>query len=685
MPDFLNTSTKKLSKDASMWGTEISSIIKSWRGLPAQAATAVKFDETSDRMEDGFVTGEIELILGGNVPPIHIPIIIRDYELQPLDVMEVNGEFYPLTGRRLGELAMGTGPFDDRIDPNYTQMDVGTDIAQNVIPPGYRRGMTKAFSESGMIIPRLIVGSRRPEYDQMVREIDASSAEAYAANGTHDILLMAAEKMVNSEGEQALADFSSGKPKRSTPADTKIIWVPKPTDRDRKNGFVTVWSCGGRAFDPEATKLPLDLIRKLYSNPDGGNITRSGVTANFTDRDAATLYSDPAHGVKELDVERLLDRSDVEILSDDGDLHVTCGENIFTRVIVPSTPTEAFSGALASGTLIIGKKFYGREGKGSESNGMGNVLVAGSVENGICIFADRESHIAVGPVKILSKAEHINPLGKFTVYQCMTGSIHTSIVVSPSDVMQSPSVTHSGGSVQITVPDSFKALRVTEVEYACSNPAKANYIAKTAAHGSWIKVASIGAGEFMIDLPYTVKRAYMEIASNGVESNLSNLNSAQTEFMIGAMGLGRKQASALIKKATESGEATVYGVEFASVPAHPDREIAEKIASVNRAFADSIRVWLVKEAAMVGDRGSVDSMLGLGLADEGNVDIFLDNIPKYEETVCELAAAVIDSRVRDSYVTSKALRDAMSAIENLIEQGEKVIQARKVIQSNMAV
>tara|TARA_Y100000004_G_scaffold194705_1_gene259927 strand:- start:3077 stop:5278 length:2202 start_codon:yes stop_codon:yes gene_type:complete len=101
---------------------------------------------------------------------------------------------------------------------------------------------------------------------------------------------------------------------------------------------------------------------------------------------------------------------------------------------------------------------------------------------------------------------------------------------------------------------------------------------------------------------------------------------------------------------------------------HPVKDLSE---AVEKGFDErmaeiKIDTNLVKEAAVISDKGTVDAVLSLGLLKKDNVLEFVNLLPQYEAVMGELAKLLIISRLGLSNIPETAVSKAMVALTRVI-------------------
>lgn len=143
----------------------------------------------------------------------------------------------------------------------------------------------------------------------------------------------------------------------------------------------------------------------------------------------------------------------------------------------------------------------------------------------------------------------------------------------------------------------------------------------------------------------------------------------QALFLSVLVGMNPEFAVTKLGKAREHGVVTVPNLH--PLTTLPEQE-ALTMAKLSRAGYDEFLksvpkpVWLVKEASLLGDTGSVDKVLSLGFINPHNVAVFLSYIPELERTQAKVCQLLFTSRLGgDEDLEDGAMR-AMHGIENML-------------------
>ena len=145
----------------------------------------------------------------------------------------------------------------------------------------------------------------------------------------------------------------------------------------------------------------------------------------------------------------------------------------------------------------------------------------------------------------------------------------------------------------------------------------------------------------------------------------SILSRSEAEFALGALGLTGAQARTLTKQASKSGS-----VSFSSRPVISEDSVRSSIEDrVSRVSANEVvplRVDLTKEASVIVDKETVDSILSLQFMTPENVGVYVNYIPELEKAASKVAEVLIASRLGMDDVKESAAKNAMSQLTAVI-------------------
>jgi len=112
--DASHSSPRRLSQDPSEWAGEVIRLISGMIPPEVPAQPQVHFNQQDEI--NGYAVGSVHLADGNGDVKGFIPIIVKRFQLKPMDIIVSGGKFMPLTERRLRELFESTSMDDGTID-----------------------------------------------------------------------------------------------------------------------------------------------------------------------------------------------------------------------------------------------------------------------------------------------------------------------------------------------------------------------------------------------------------------------------------------------------------------------------------------------------------------------------------------------------------------------------------------
>lgn len=161
--------------------------------------------------------------------------------------------------------------------------------------------------------------------------------------------------------------------------------------------------------------------------------------------------------------------------------------------------------------------------------------------------------------------------------------------------------------------------------------------------------------------------------------SLGKLGAAQTEFLnqedamflAASLGVEPGYAEKMLKQSERAGAVSIEGVR----PIVPEAEkISEAMAKVQPIIdkLSTMRVLLLKEAAILPGEDTVDKVLSLNFITPENVSVFTKNVPVFQATATELAKLLIGVRIGLEGVPEAAVQRSMQSIQGVIEALEEL-------------
>lgn len=626
----------KMPDNTDLWPQQI--MQEAYKQIPylSQFSADVVLDKMDE--ERGYAFGSIALrpksdmssseIDELGLPSAHVPVLIKEHMLYPLDVFLVGRNYLPLTESRLKEALFRPEMFDAARDRPPDRS-----LVNELYPP--LRSSEGGFGGSGIkmgsapvpLLPQLHGTVRLDHKERFVKSAmgDASLLGAYA--NADEGVRAAFESALNLEPtdivKSAEAAWGAIKP--------NVVQLTK-----QANGKVLVKYANTDMYAPQEEEVPLQTAQEMIGDADLTGLLESD----------GSLTVSPEAAVKEtmeLEEIRNIDQFGLWSVQD------TMGAQL---------TGWAFPGLLTCDLTVLPLTLF--------SNGSQYAL---------------QDHIAG---KMVGKSTDI-PRGVPRGYGCLYYLDHgnakafvpmtiTTTYRGPSGNLQYVAQTDLGDHMMFSFEDGLKKpAKVSDMEWAipsdfCWLPlkSKVDLVSEPAlftkvATKNWVNTAEI-VGD----------KDVFSFRGPGV----AKLGSAQTKF------IGRREAEfigvSLGMHPTFVKEALDRAAKGELVKVKGLRDITpagEKIAAarqqVTQAFKDldyPIRnFFLLKEAAVLDDAMTADKILGLGFLNAENVATFVDMIPQLEDASSKLAEMLIASRLGLKDVPEAAIERMLVALEDVIK------------------
>jgi hypothetical protein len=248
-----------------------------------------------------------------------------------------------------------------------------------------------------------------------------------------------------------------------------------------------------------------------------------------------------------------------------------------------------------------------------------------------------------------------------------------------------------------TVPVTIKSIRLNGDHVVLSVTTAMEEILELIPTAGIRRIEKLGARKYAIPMDLSVVRLqklvkthskpeqYVKIASSTVElisdgnvfafrrhPSLSKLGSTdflnrnEALFLAAAMGIHVPAAEKMMKRAMAGHVVRIAGIR----PIMTERE---KISSVITQLAPlaekitSMRILLLKEAAVLPNEDTVDKVLSLNFITPENISLFTGNLPSYVNTCSELAKLLIGVRLGLEEIPEGAVTRAMNSLQGVIE------------------
>lgn len=280
---------------------------------------------------------------------------------------------------------------------------------------------------------------------------------------------------------------------------------------------------------------------------------------------------------------------------------------------------------------------------------------------GCLFFVDKGSARAFVPMTVTGS--YMDPMGTAS-YVAQT-DMGEQVTFTFSDTVKTATRV---SETQLIVPATYKWMPLKAKVDLVADP---SVFMKTAARKWSSTVEIVGDGDI-----YTFRGpAIAKLASSETEF----VDRAQAEFISTLLGLTPEFAKTALDKAAKHETAVaIEGVRVLSTA-------QEKYASAKRAVLDELaqlnppirNYFLVKEASILDDALTADKVLGLGFINAENIATFVDMLPQLEEASAKLAEMLFAVRCGMKDVPEVAVERMLIAMEDVIN-GLRTLRQKEI-------
>ena len=624
--------TKLLEKDPTSWPIGI--IKEAYNQLPYLKDYEV--DVTVDRVDEarGYGVGKI-LVYPARMEKsaaakeekiISFPIVIRDREMSPLDVISYQSSMYPESESKIAQIMHRTDTFVRAAKKNEFQP---VSLISKLIPPTstghqqrYSGYMGKAASVS---LTKLALHT-----------FNKRDVESFIESVDNDPLLRHRYRLdeVLSEYTNQFRDWSEKTAEDRWDDFTSTL---KPTvlqfTQDGLN--YKVKTANHTCFSPRETTV---------SRYDAQDILSKEAMDRLLKDKILTLSTDPVV------TERAKIKEASEITSV-GVYTVKIANQDVEGIVIPKMID--FDGRLIGSQLFVGPSQHAMQDKivGSfvKEASIGGAYPRGK---GVFVYQNDGQAVATEPIEITSISTTY--LNKDKLASLHAKRLSTGLPVTFTIVPGLQKIASIADQV-IALPDYFEFLSIEGKQVSACSDASDYHNSERAKTASAHNTTIVSDGN----------ASYSLRGESAGEFGHSILSRSEAEFALGALGLTGEQARNIVKTADANGSA-----HFSSRPVVAESAVKKAYSNkLNAVTADEIvplRVDLVKEASIIVDKETVDSILSLRFMTPENVGIYVDYIPELEKAASKLAEVWVASRLGMDDIKESAAKNAMSQMSAVI-------------------
>ena len=618
--------SKLLDKDPTTWPVGI--IKEAYNQLPYLKGYEV--DVTIDRSDEarGYGVGKL-LVYPARMDKkaaakdeklLTIPIIIRDRELSPLDVLSYKNQMVPESETKVAEILHKPETFD-KVEPKNRR---GSASMISALSPPTASGQQTRYSgylgKSASVTKAALDSFAQADVERFLEKVSSDPAVRVLYENT-PVLRDYVNQFRGWEEKTAEArwqEFTAG----LTPTVVQF--------KQEGLGYI-VKVANHKCFAPVTVRATRFEVQEQLSKTAMARLLRDSYL---------TLSTDPVH--REAPVVKtasVADRPGVYKVK-------VAGKNV-EGVVIPKMINF-------DGRIIDSQMFIGPEQHAMQDAIAGSFVKEASLEGayprgkGVFIHQNAGRAVATEPVEITNiSTTHLNKEKLASLHGRL---LSTGQPVTFSLVPGLQKIANIANQV-IAIPDSFEFLPIKGQHVQVSHdPAAFDSIeqAKTASAYN-MAIASDGGS-------YSLRGEQADVVGPGV------LNAQEAEFALGALGLTGSQARGLMKRADHHLMAVPFSARSVVPEAQAKMAFARRAAVVTPNDIAPLRVDLIKEATVIVDKETVDSILSLQFMTPDNVGTYVDYIPEIEKTLNKVAEVLVAARLGMDDVKESAAKNAMSQL-----------------------
>lgn len=660
------TASHDLGEDVSKWGREILKFLYVQTPEIAEFIPEIQILRVDE--EQGSMLGVAVISSSANdtemVPSnkIYAPLVVRGFKLFPVDLfMNRMGKLFPLTKSRLRQAMFRPEIFDDSSSEEFAN----TSLQDMFYPPGRTGDMSpgsgQGFSGNTGGVSTIFgpgVKTSAAQYDilsailptilandiqHLSTTIEATPGLLKTAGG-NPALLGALSLLGDAEGG-AVSDGEPFIKRAMQAAPTHVIQMGY---HSAHNGY-WVKTASRVAF---GDAMPLVMSRGEFLKFAGEEVARKVDTEGVVTLTTNATVDETTMGV---------DTENWAVVTEPGIYRVKTldGKELTGWVIPNLTSTEGVrlplslftngSAAMVQDTILGLRVGIGSDLPSSPPKGPGVFYVSG-----------RGGIQATEPVIVQGGEADMD--GNFT-HHVVTSSGEDAEITLVEGIKQMTTTPEA-----VYLPASARFLALNE-ESAVPLVSHANELTKTAEliDRPRVDLTAFGDDEFVLRFTNAPKLASVMPVRQSYDDAV---------FSLCVAGLGAKAAHTKLASAMKGAKEWMFvdDVRLAT-------DLLEKTASSSlkeSQEATSLRRFLVKEAAVLPDSMSVDSVLSLGFINSENIGMFVGRIPTLETAMNHIAEILLGSRLGLVEVPEPAAARCVRALDDVL-MGLKALSMRSPV------
>lgn len=637
----------RLSDNVDNWQREISSEI--YKHLPFLDGYTVNVLINRVSPERGYAFGSAQVSNRKESPqpegPVaHIPLLVTDRLLKPLDVFMFEGKAMPLNEERLHEAL-----FDGRTFETSARKPVDQGMVDQLYPPvrtnyGYGAGVTTGAAAGGAGM-----GKFASLCSAIAPTVSEKDAEAMVDKIASDHQLTAAYQSNPAFSESAMAIAKASRVSVEKTA-TALVSSIKPTvvqfTKMADGNFKMKWA-NAEAFAPqEQMATPGEVGEmaggdQLQALPAGESVTVG------TEEAERSLDQPTPHEIKEFGRYEVQDESGQHRT---GYVFPVIGFDMVEMPLMLFSDGESYS--------------LQDEVIGVRAQDAAPGFPTGAPQGDGVFLYPRPDDSMVATMPLTVQNQMTDPEGN-VCHICETAmGEQLQLCVAPG-----LNTIQDLGDGKYAIPDSMQWMPLQNPIHLTATPGEAEQVKEAQLLPKRGVVYSTGHGEF-----HVAGRPFEKLATEHIQF----IDKAAAEFLLVSAGLTQPEAREKMAMAQRGERVEMDGLRTIIPLAEVHNQAIKEAHALLQTFPTDLRRDTIKLAAALEDSETADKILAMNFINPENVAIFASYLPMLDQSVQKLAEMLMAARMGMATLDEGALERAMNNLEQVI-QGLKSLEQKQLL------
>ena len=556
---------------------------------------------------------------------VSFPIIIRQHEMSPLDVVSHKDMILPASENYVAEKLFQPALAHSKAKPGQFSR---TDLASQIDPPTQRSNMSIGMRKQSSVnlleavLPTL-TGKQIKSFHSDLQK-NASLKHSVSNNPAFG---EAVRKVVQTK--EKTASESRGERNSSL----------KPTTVQFKK-------LGTSYFVKTANHSSFSPVQEKISRFEAQEYLSSSDFSSLCNNSSVTFTMSPNHTSPEL-IKEASSASRVGIYS------TMSNNDVVEGVVIPKM--ISLEGLTMPSQMFISKTASAMQESIAGMYTQQVILPSNPIRGkGVFTFQEGNRGVATEPITIRNEVTFMEDKEKLAYYIAVRDTTGEDIKVT---IVPGINKIASLGVNHFAIPDSMGFVSIPKATMkvcATVDDFKEREMLKKA---SSLRIVSDG-NVFQI---------------SGSEVFPEMMDKVDTAFALSAYGYSSGQINSLMEKSASAGYANLYNVRSINVVGSDYLPAKEK--PYGNMDLSSITVDLTKEASTIIEKETVDSILALRFLTPENVGIYVNYLPELEKSASKVAEILIAARLGMDDVKEVAAKNTLSQLSTVIE-GLKSLQSK---------